>query len=152
MAKRKQSGAGQRRKEQKRIALEAGFTPQQADKMRDYSEARFQETLRSRRLQSVPKTQRGFLDSKAKIRREKLKGDKTRQDIWSMYAKHPPAFPRWMERLARRINRKKRLPRDDSYGWRAVYHHYTVEGLDSEDDYEDDAITFAESYEELASA
>lgn len=150
MAKKKQSGAGQRRKEQKRIALESGFTPKQANKMRDYSAERFQETLRSRRVQHVPPTQRGFLDPKREIRREKARGREVNADIWSVWAKS--GFPAWVERQARRLNAQAGLPRDDSYGWRAMYHHYVIENLRSDDDIEDDSVEFAESYETLASA
>lgn len=158
MGKKKQSGAGQRRKEQKRIALESGFTPEQANKMRDYSSERFQETLRSRRIQSVPPTQRGFLDPKREIRREKAKGIETNKDLWSLWAKQDDGgkaqFPSWIQKIVDSINDSAGMPKDDRYGWRAAYHHFVVDGLDESDldDITDETITFAESYETLASA
>lgn len=150
----KQSGAGIRRSQQQKTALAAGFSKPEARRMRDFTEARFSQTLRSRQQpEPISATQRGFRSPSNRIEREKSHKLEFQSDAWSTWSKSDK-FPDWIRDTAEAINKAAdgNLDKNDSYGWRAMYHHYVIEGLGEDDDFSDAAITFAEQYETIASA
>lgn len=113
----------------------AGFSPQEADRLKGSSSVRIQGAIRERR----ERAQRLANASRTIARRALRRGD------WKEWSERGGnGFPSSIERLAADINSRSGKDDFDSYGYRALYHYYVDRGLDIEtmdiDDIDLDAI------------
>lgn len=123
-----------RRRRLYKEARDAGYTPEEAQKLRGKAKEKFNQTLQFNKIvsnQSRYERWATWGKEVAKVDKKLKQAEKENRSasiIFDLESRKNSIYPKWIQDEVEAINLEKDFDKNSSYGWNIVYYYYTEGG------------------------